>query len=195
MAANIFDLRRRQAALQREADEVLGDLELVQLLAAVGHPVRTGASALGLMVQRDIDVTVICDTLEIAPVTVIASALASHPRIHRVLFRNDTHAWNTDPRYPDGLYLGPVYRSLGGDWTLDIWFVDEPERQPDLEHLRTSETLLTEASRDAILAIKSEWVERAEYGKTVSSYDIYRAVLEDGVRSSEQFAAWLTRRA
>src|SRR5487761_664487 len=129
MAANIVDLKRRQAALQREADEVIGDLELVELLAAVGRPVRTGSSALGLMVQRDIDVTVICDSLDIAPVTAIGCALASHPRVHRVLFRNDTGAWNTDPRYPDGLYLGPLYRtSAGGDRTLDIWFVDEPER-------------------------------------------------------------------
>jgi hypothetical protein len=40
-------------------------------------------------------------------------------------------AWNIDPGYPDGLYLGVRYRSARGkDWNLDIWFVTSQNGSP-----------------------------------------------------------------
>ena len=38
------------------------------------------------------------------------------------------------------------------------------------------------------------WASRPEYGKTVKSFDIYMAVLTDGVRTRDQFQAWLASR-
>ncbi|MGI8880173.1 MAG: hypothetical protein ACR2KJ_06610, partial [Jatrophihabitans sp.] len=54
------ELLRREQALRQEADAVVADLRLVQQLSELGDPVRTGSSALGLMVWRDIDLTVVC---------------------------------------------------------------------------------------------------------------------------------------
>jgi hypothetical protein len=120
--------------------------------------------------------------------------LAVHPRVRQVQFRDDTGVWNTDPAYPDGLYLGLGYRSpQGRDWTLDIWFVDEPERQPDLTHLQAIPPRLTPDLRAAILQIKDAWADSPEYGRSVRSYDVYRSVLDDGVRTPEQFEEWRTR--
>ncbi|MEU4300847.1 hypothetical protein [Kitasatospora aureofaciens] len=143
------ELLRHQAALQAEADAVHADLGLDTRLGALGTPVRVGGSALGLMVRRDLDVTVVCPRLDTAAherVAALGARLAVHERVRQVRLRNDTGAWNEDPdAYPDGLYLGPSYRSPashspcppeGRDWTLDLWFVDDPARQPDLAHLR-----------------------------------------------------------
>jgi hypothetical protein len=66
------------------------------------------------MVWRDLDITVICPTLESEAAAPIGARLAVHPRVRQVLFRNDTGAWNTDPTYPDGLYLGLKYRTPAG---------------------------------------------------------------------------------
>jgi hypothetical protein len=192
---DVADLSRQQAELQAEARAVEADLRLDELLTTVGAVHRVGSAALGLMVWRDLDLTVVCTKLSLEPVTAVGARLAAHPRVNTITFRNDTGHWNTSPNYPDGLYLGVGYRSpTNNDWKLDIWFVDQPERQPDLAHMRWMPQKLTREVRTAILVIKSVWASRPEYGKSVKSFDIYSAVLEDGVRTQEAFEQWLSHR-
>jgi hypothetical protein len=192
-----LELSRKQAALQAEAAQVEADLGLDDLLRSLGDPVRVGSAALGLMVWRELDFTVVCTELDVGRIATVGTRLAAHPRVRQVVFRDDTGSWNVKPeKYPDGVYLGVEYRSPEHhDWKLDIWFVDEPDRQPDLRHLRELPSQLGPETREAILLIKSRWASRPEYGKTVSSFDIYEAVLRDGVRTREQFEDWLADRA
>lgn len=186
------DLLRQQAELQAEARAVEADLGLQELLSPIGEINRVGSAALGLMVWRDLDLTVVCARLALEPVTAVSARLAAHPRVNTITFRNDSEHWKTNPNYPDGLYLGVGYRSpTNADWKLDIWFVDEPERQPDLAHMRWMPEKLTREARTTILLIKTAWAPRPEYGKTVKSFDIYSAVLSDGVRTLEAFNEWL----
>lgn len=181
------ELLQRQEALQREADEVVLDLALDRLLADVGTPVRVGSSALGLMVWRDLDITVVVPALSVEQVGALGLRLVSHPRVGELTLRNDTGGWNTDPGYPDGLYLGLRYRTTAGQvWKVDLWFVDEPDLQPDLDHVRTLPPRLTEPARLAILRIKEAWAGRPGY----RSYDVYRAVLDSGVQTADEFEAW-----
>lgn len=193
------DLLRRQDELQAEADAVSADLGLAEVLAAIGDPVRVGSAALGLMVHGDLDITVTCPSLRGPTAGAVAQAgarLALHPRVWQVEFRDDTGAWNTDPDYPDGIYLGLRYRSAAGrDWNADIWFVDQPERQPDLAHLRDLAPRLTPEIRLAILAIKHALKTDPPPGGRVRSYHVYVAVLDDGVRTPGQFAQWRARAA
>jgi hypothetical protein len=188
-------LFQAQSALQREADAVDADLGLAGLLATVGEPVRVGSSALELMVWRDLDITVKCPTLAVEPVAAIGARLAADRRVQQVLFRNDTARWNSDPAYPDGLYLGLKCRTdAGADWSIDIWFVDRPDRQPDLTHIGTLPPRLTPEMRLAILTIKSAWAGRPEYGRSVRGFDIYSAVLDGHVRTVQAFDEWLSAR-
>jgi hypothetical protein len=152
-------LARRQVQLQLEAEQIAADLDLPLVLSEMGEPVRVGSAALGLMVHRDLDGTVVRPGLPVAGVARIGATLAVHRWVRQVLFRNDTGPWNVDPRYPDGLYLGLLYRSVAGkDWTIDVWFVSEPDRQPDLAHLRTLPPRLIPDARAAILRIKGRLV-------------------------------------
>ncbi|MFL6117663.1 MAG: hypothetical protein ACJ786_40875 [Catenulispora sp.] len=216
------DLFRRERRLRAEAEAVLDDLDLTAALQAVGDPVRTGSSALGVMVKPDIDVTTACPALDLATfdaVTQLATRLTRHECVWQVTFRNDTGRWNAEPgTYPDGLFLQVRYRSAQPpeppqqpeqqppehqsqpqpqpnprDWNLDLWFVDQPERQPDLRHLRTLLPRLTDETRAAILRIKEEWTPRPEYGRTINGTLIYQAVLDGGVRTLPDFAEWLER--
>jgi hypothetical protein len=77
------------------------------------------------------------------------------------------------------------------EWRLDVWFVDDPARQPDLEHLRSLPRRLTDDARLAILRIKTLWSARPQYGTSVRSWDIYTAVLDQGVRDTDDFGRWL----
>ena len=191
------ELLQRQDELQSEADEVSADLALEEALARFGEPVRVGSAALGLMIHRDLDVTVVCPRLDAATLEAVAqlgARLAVLPNIRQVQFRDDTGRWNTDPAYPDGVYLGLRYRTQHGlEWNLDIWFVDEPDRQPDLDHVRTLPARLTSETRVAILGIK-EAMAGSERVTRVRGYDVYRAVLDDGVRTPEEFEKWARAR-
>jgi len=189
------DLSRRQVELQAEAAVVQEELGLEDLLPAAGTVVPVGSAALGLMVWRDLDLTVVCLSLDASIVAWIGSELAKHDQVREVVFRDDTGEWNTNAAYPDGYFLGVKCRSTSGErWELDIWFIDEPDRQPDLAHVRTLPPRLTAETREAILLVKDAWAGRPEYGKSVSSFDIYTAVLDGGVRTLAQFDTWLNAR-
>jgi hypothetical protein len=188
-------LLARQDGLQAEAALARADLRLDQALSEVGRPVLVGSAALGLMVRRDLDITVVTPALDLNSVLRLGARMANHPRVREVVFRNDTGGWNLDLGYPDGLYLGLRYRSPAGkDWTIDLWFVDEPDRQPDLAHLRTLPGRLTPTTRAAIIRIKDSWWNHPKVQPSVSSHDIYSAVLDGDVRTVDQFVQWLAHR-
>lgn len=193
------DLLSAQGLLQERADQVVALLRLDALLNRVGKPIRVGSSALGLMVRRDIDITVVCESLSsetrAAFIQAGAELMSMDRHVVSVRFRNDTGAWNADPAaYPDGLYLGVSARiGAGIDWTLDIWAVDRPDRQPDLNHLRTLPPRLDDERRIRILTIKHALAATrpgSSESRIPSAY-VYDAVVYDGVGSVKQFAEWL----
>ena len=177
-------LLERQQALQEEAAAVLDDLDLLPLLQSVGRPVQVGSVALGLMVAPDIDLTILCRELDADALFNAIGPLAGHPRVRELHYRNDTEHWNTDADYPDGVYWGLRYRSEAGvEWNLDLWFIQQDSRQFDLDHLEVLPPRLTPEKRIAILEIKEACLGRPWY----SSYGIYTAVLDHGVRTPAQF--------
>ncbi len=191
--SNLFEVQRR---LQAEADEVVRALRLDEILSRVGQPVRVGSSAMGLMVRRDIDITVICpkiDTQIFDEFTAIGARLMrASDLVVEVRFRNDSGTWNRESdKYPDGLYLWlSVQTPEQKSWTVDIWLIDQPERQPDISHLQTLMPRLTEAHREAILRIKVPLAEHPRNADTVSSAAVYEAVLDHGIRTLAEFEAW-----
>jgi hypothetical protein len=134
MTDETTELLARQRALQAEAEQVRARLDLDRVLGAVGNPVLVGSTALGLMVRRDIDTTVVCQSLDKRPVLAAATELAAHQDVKAMQYRDDSGRFNQDPeKYPDGLYIGLRYHPAQmPEWMLDLWFVDDPDRQPDL---------------------------------------------------------------
>jgi hypothetical protein len=194
------DLLAIQARLQAEADEVVRALDLVAQLQELGQPTRVGSSALGLMVRRDIDITVSCERLDAATLGAFARLgarlMLRTDLVVAVRFRNDSGRWNAEPQnYPDGLYLGLSVRpAAGADWTFDIWLVDQPDRQPDLAHLRTLLPRLTDADRGMILTIKHVLAAGDPAEQKIPSALVYEAVMDHGVRDVEGFRGWYAGR-
>lgn len=193
------DLLVTQRQLQAEADDLVQALDLTAQLQELGAPTRVGSSALGLMVRRDIDITVSCTKLDATTLAAFAQLGARLMQrtdlVVGVRFRNDAGSWNAEPQnYPDGLYLGLSARTAASaNWTFDIWLVDEPERQPDLAHLRTLLPRLTDADRVVILAIKHVLAADTTEPKLPSAL-VYEAVMDHGVLDVEGFRAWYAGR-
>ena len=108
---------------------MLADLELLPLLGQLGRPVQVGSVALGLMVARDIDLTVLCADLDAARVFDVVRPLAAHPRIRELRFRNDTGDLERRSRLPGRHLLGPALpqRGRGG---LDARRLVHPRAEP-----------------------------------------------------------------
>lgn len=185
-----------QAERQAEADAVVQLLDLENQLGALGRPIRVGSSAMGVMVRRDIDITVVCDRLDgdtLRHLSDLATSLmARTDSVCEVRLRNDTGHWNREPEaYPDGLYLWLSVRMPDqADWTIDIWLIDEPARQPDLAHLETLLPRLEDADRAAILRIKHA-LDALSPGKALHpSAWVYEAVMDHGVKTFAEFEVW-----
>lgn len=187
-------LIQAQEQLQADADAVVLNLGLDRLLGSLGQQFRVGSSAMGLMVRRDIDITVVCEKLDGSMLKRFSDTAANLMRLEdvsAVRFRNDSGAWNREPeKYPDGFYIGVTASGPANtSWTLDIWLVDDASRQPDLAHLKHLWPRITDEFRVVILSLKEVLSARTD-GAAVPSALVYEAVVDHNVRDIDQFDAW-----
>jgi len=175
---------------------VLTAPDLAALLADIGPPVLTGSFVSGLMSWRELDVMVLAgpgyspqDAMR------LAGRIVGLAGVTGLEYRDER-----GPRCPTGQlrderYHMPVtMQRAGHNWQIDLtlWLHD-----PHHNLTRWHEELrrrITAEQRRAVLRIKDEWRRRPEYPGEVGGLDVYTAVLDDGVRTPGQFAAWLARR-
>lgn len=191
------ELLERQDMLQAEAWRTLDALDLAAALASIGPMEVIGSLATGLMVWRDIDLLVVAPGLSASVAHEALTRYFGHPKIGAIRYRYDRAAQNpTNDPNDDRYYYALFYQGVDGhEWKIDlsIWIADPPH----VERLPPSSLIarLNDATRLAILWIKDQWFARPEYRMTVYSVDIYDAVLDHGVRTPEEFAAYLRERA
>ena len=191
------ELAARQAALQAEAGELLAAPDLAALLADIGPPLFAGSFVSGLMCWREVDVMVLAGP-DFSPQDVmrLAGRIAGLAGVTGLEYRDERGPRCVTGEVRDERYHLPVTVERGGHaWQVDLtlWLHD-----PHLNVTRWHEELrerITSEQRRAVLRIKDEWHRRPEYPGEVGGLEVYTAVLEDGVRTPEQFAAWLERRA
>jgi hypothetical protein len=189
------ELSRRQEALQSEGARVLARLDLLGVLSRVGRPVIVGSFATGLMVWRDIDVEVYCDEISAGSAFDAIRPLVEVPGIFRLTF-HDFFGPRADPAVPDGYYWGVRYQGANEEeWKFDIWLVSKGTTyRTGLDLAQMLPLQLTPETRSAILRIKTVWYGLPTYRKQVQSVDVYDAVLHHGVRTPDQFDAYLRER-
>ncbi len=190
-------LLRRAEALQTEAGEVMRTLDVMTMLAPLGHPEHIGSSAVsGLMVWRDIDVTVRCQDVTLERVWDALRPLLTNPRVTRLSYSNETgeRSPTGDPGDQRFYFVIHYETATGADWKIDItlWASDAP--RPHLAQLAELKRRLTPETRLAILWIKDVWHRLPVYPYEVGGYEVYDAVLEHGARSPDDFDRYLRER-
>jgi hypothetical protein len=166
-------LLQRQRLLQDEAQSVLTELNVIELLSAGGVVRQTGSTVLGLMVWRDIDLQVSSPGLSIGHAFEIMHPLLTHPHIKQVRYLHQSDHFRLADL--DERYFFMVYYERPGqaEWKLDI------------------EQQLTPETRLIFLRIKDAWYQLPAYRVEVASTDIYDAVLQHGVRTLPEFDQYL----
>lgn len=180
---NNGSLLERAAARQRTAIAILGELALVERWRPFGEPVLCGAAAYELLVEPDIDLEINCLIPSIEAGFSILAACAQLPNVRNARFTNALD----DP--DAGLYWQLRYRADDGQkWKIDMWSLplDHPgPRSQDL--VAPLRAALDDASRSRILTLKEGLVATDVVYRSI---DVYRAALDFGVATLEDFIVW-----
>jgi hypothetical protein len=184
------EMARWGAERQAQAERIIRALDLLGRWSAYGQPIVVGAVAHGLVGKPDIDLEVYCERPRIEDGFAVIADLALVPGVWTVRFSNELGG-------PDqGLYWQLRYRdpasvvsATGEVWKIDMWQLGHDHPVPLARDLiEPMRRALTAETRAAILTIKRDTlVERDVHG-----IDVYRAVLDDGVRTTADVRGWLT---
>jgi hypothetical protein len=81
-----------------------------------------------------------------------------------------------------------------GVWRLDLtlWLHDVHDNVTAWH--RALRNAITSEQRAAVLRIKDVWFRLPSYPDQIGGFEIYTAVIENGVRTPEQFGGWLAAR-
>ncbi len=192
--ATAAELLRRAGELTAGAAEVVANLKIGEMVRDLGELAQLGSSVTGLMTWRDIDFTVFSPGATPEHVWAALHPLLIDPRLVQLTFRNDsgarTPAGNpSDARYYLVLQIETAPETV---WKIDIsvWLAESKDHQ--VAETAALRRRLAPETRLAILWIKDIWHRKPEYPLQVSGIDIYHAVLDHGVRTPNEFAAWLS---
>lgn len=197
MTSSAFDeqLQARQSALREEAREVLAELDLAALVADIGPLLVTGSFVSELMCWPELDVMVLVGSGFSPPdVMGLLARMVTRAGVIGLEYRDERGPRCVTGQLRDERYHVPVtVQRPGRCWQVDLtlWLHDLHENVTRWhEELRER---ITADQRRAVLRIKDEWHRRPSYPDQVGGLEVYTAVLDDGVRTPEQFAAWLAR--
>lgn len=184
----VEDYLEKQSSLQRQAEKILSDLGLISFLSKFGKPTIVGSYALSLMSWPDIDIVVV-SPMKIQDYLETVTYLFPKQNIYSLSLQDFRKSIYLDR--PQGLYCGISYLVKPKTfWKIDIWFMPEAKA---LNLVNSVKSRLTNENRLTILKIKNEMREKTKHGKEVSGMDVYKAVLDNGVKDLEEFRKYLKK--
>lgn len=181
--------RSQNTALHTEADRILQTDRLLELAQACGDVFVGGSYHSELMVWRDLDLYIGMNTDDLGVFFDLGRRIVENFYASKAFF---TDARTSDPA---GLYWGIRLGNLApGAWKFDIWGVKPKALAQRRSSADAFVKRLTPATRAAILNLKTHYWADPGYRNEITSDDIYRAVLDEGVRNQSAFEALLTGR-
>lgn len=180
------ELAAKARAFKEDADRLLEESDLLDLLHEVGDVRLTGAYAYGVMLDADIDIDVV-----VPAGTDRSAALALLDRLIRqnwwTAYTLSDHREKRVPHQPDApraYYVGvkTSHRQLW--WKVDIWLGDADALTPRDEWVRQG---MDAGAREVVLSLKDARVTGRIHA---SGLTIYAAVIRDHVETVEEFVAW-----
>lgn len=172
--------------IKAEADHLLYEKGLYNLLRKYGEPHISGSYDLNLMTWRDLDIYLQVTEENEKDFFLLGADINLSLQPIKMHFRNELIA--KTPGLPLGLYWG-VYlgNERTGAWKIDIWYMRSVECKRLLEYCAVLKEKVTPEAAVDIMNIKSQCWSDPQYRKSYTSSDIYQAVLERGIRTFEDF--------
>ena len=170
------------------ADRILHDDGLEEILCNYGEVHYVGSYEIDLMLKKDIDISLINPSLTLKEFHQLAFEASSLLHPHSMHFR-DTRVKPIQYRPPHALYWAFEF----ADWNIDLWLVEKEYYLESVDYMNRVKQSLDDLKKITILDIKNRALNSGQYGRTFGSREIYQAVLQDGINSSEEFCGFSER--
>ena len=193
LMTTLADAKKLQIERKLEARALLDKFQFEALFNRYGRYEIRGSFAHNLMLKPDLDGTIYVPELQVQRVLKLVGELVQTTGVQSVTVEN--RAVIDDPLETNR--LGWVIRAklpFGGQkWNLDIHIL-KPEDAAGHDYL--GEHKYNAEQHDAMLFIKAQLTEQGLYPGSskvpgsFASVDVYRAVIEDGIRTTEGLINW-----
>lgn len=187
-------LRQQAAMLHAEADALLHQDGLLDVVRSFGLAHVAGSYGLDLMTWRDLDLRVQLpldhDTNTFFQ---LGAQLAQQFVIHKATFSNQFI--RADVPFDHGLYWGIRLEYQQQLWKIDLWGYGPQHYQAHVEQDVQLQAVLATADHVAILRIKDVLCQDERYRYDVTSMHIYQAVTTAGITTVDEFWWWREQRS
>jgi hypothetical protein len=175
--------------LRAEADALLRQRGLQKLLEEYAPIHITGSYTLHLMVWRDLDIAMDASAISVPEFFDLGKRITTLLTPWKMFFTNNRD--NDGGRYPRGLYWGiRMGDTKRGAWKIDLWAFDSDECRTKVCECDALGSRLNDQNRLTILRLKSQLWDKPQYRDTITSQDVYEAVLDRGVETMDEFAKY-----
>lgn len=176
MTNPLTDPIERSSRLREEADFIIQEVNLCEVLSPYGRIVPTGSYFLNLMMYPDIDLYI--SKVSINQLFEIGAQLARSEMVFQVVFEK-----SRTPRLPDGLYLKLRidYGDWGRFWKVDIWSLEDSVVDEKMKEMYRFKQEMTECLREQILKYKYSVLTARNRTPMYSGYFIYKAFVDGGL--------------
>jgi hypothetical protein len=185
-----MDLLKKADDLKKQAEDIIQATNVSQVFGKLGVVEVIGSVRLNTMFRRDIDLLVFSENVGRG-----LAEKATAQLVESKNFRNVGLAdYQTKPGFdmPAGYYWELIFEDkMGESWKFDIWYLRPDEKYSDMVMTAIQRFELAIASspekRKLILEIKEKYFDGTKYRDSVKGIDIYTAVIEEGIRSIDEF--------
>ena len=174
-----------QQNLKPEAEQIIEELHLLEVLAQYGDARVVGSVALDLIVKPDIDVHVLIEDDDLQPtVDGVYHYLSGKEKAHGV------HVKDYSER--GGVKVGvETYSGSTSDWSIDVWITSNA-KTTGFDLVQELKNKLTPEFREIILRIKREYYKHGELRDGLSTL-IYDGVINHNVQTKEGFVRFIEK--
>lgn len=188
----LFERSEKAAEAARRLLERCGVVAIWKKLGATVNLVGSLRMGLTTPNRRDVDLHIYSDQVDVAESFRAVGALASRPGVRRVEFANFLATEERCVQWRVGLVDPSEPEETALEWALDLIHIERNSKYDGYfeDVADRIAAALTPETKRAILTIK----EAAPDAEKIAGIEIYRAVLEGGVRDWAAFVAWRRER-
>ncbi len=183
---NSLELIDQDRALRADADALLQRYGLLDMLRVHGKPRISGSYAMRLMTWRDLDIYLAMPEVSVERFLELGQKIATTLRPRKASFTDHVNFPSTEGIA--GLYWGIHTGMLNdGGWKIDLWGVPADVASERVAYCDKIDAAMTNEMRRHVLAIKHVVCRHPRYRDTVTSQDVYDAVMTGGATTVEEF--------
>ena len=170
-------------ARRRNADRILYEMGLLDMLREIGTPHVTGSYQMDMMAWNDLDVNIENEGMTLTKLYRLTGQILE---TFRPLWYEAKEEVNDEGQT---VWFQGFEAMIDGErWNFDLWFFDRETIEKAEAFCDGIAARATAAQKEQIIGLKQELIARDLYAfDKFHSMDVYQAVLEEGVAAIEEF--------